>query len=439
VIKVSARAAAPGLILTDCSSSPTQQGALIMDRTGRLVWYRPVSKGPSVHRAFNLRVQQYQGEPVLTWFVGAALLAHGFGHYEIRDQRYQRIAQVRAANGYQADLHEFVLTDEGTALFTCYGRGTADLSAFGGPRHGKYFYGVVQEVEVATGKLLFQWRSDRHVGFGASYQHVSPQQTEAWDYFHINSIAIDPADGHLLISSRNTWACYKVHRRTGKVIWKLGGNDSDFHMGPGTHFAFQHHVSLHPGGLLTMFDNEAGPPDEASQSRGLVLAIDQRSRRARFVRQYHHHPPVLSIALGSVQALPDGHTLTGWGGSGYVTEYGRRGQILFDGYLRASSSYRAFKQTWMATPEQPPDIAVTRSGARATMYASWNGATEVQRWRVLGGQDPGALAPLGTVPLHAFETEITVPAAPPHLAVQALDGAGGVLGVSRAVQGAGRG
>lgn len=439
VIDVPARGVAPGLILTDCSSAPTQQGALIMDRTGRLVWFRPASKGPSFHRAFNLRVQQYQGEPVLTWFVGASLLAHGFGHYEIRDSRYRRVAQVHAANGYQADLHEFLLTDEGTALFTCYGLGSANLSAWGGPRRGRYFYGVVQEIDIASGKLLFQWRSDEHVGFGASYQQLSAGQTETWDYFHVNSIAIDPADGHLLISARNTWACYKVHRRTGKVIWTLGGKRGDFAMGPGTHFAFQHHVSLHPGGVLTMFDNEAGPPDEASESRGLVLAISERSRRVSFRRQYHHRPPVLSGALGSVQKLERGHTLTGWGASGYVTEYGRRGQVLFDAALRASASYRAFKQTWVATPDVPPDIVVTRSGARATVHVSWNGATEVERWRVLGGDAVDSQAPLGTVALRGFETEITVREAPPYLAVQALDRAGEVLGVSRVVHGAGRG
>jgi hypothetical protein len=439
VINVPARGVTPGLILTDCSSSPTQQGALIMDRTGRVVWYRPVSKGPSVHRAFNLRVQRYQGKPVLTWFVGAALFAHGYGHYEIRDQRYRQVAEVHAANGYQSDLHEFLLTEEGTALFTCYGRATADLSGLGGPRSGEYFYGVVQEVDVATGRLLFQWRSDQHVGFGASYQHLSPGQSEAWDYFHINSIAIDPVDGHLLVSSRNTWACYKVHRETGNVIWTLGGKHSDFNMGSGTHFAFQHDVSLHPGGVLTMFDNEAGPPDEESQSRGLVLAINERSRQVRFLRQYHHHPPVLSGALGSVQPLGDGHTLIGWGASGYVTEYGRKRQVLFDAAVRASASYRAFKQTWVATPDPPPDVVVTRSGARATVYVSWNGATEVERWRVLGGDAVDSLAPLGTVGLHGFETEITVRGAPAYLAVQALDRAGEVLGVSRAVHGAGRG
>jgi hypothetical protein len=417
------------MIFTDASSTPTEQGAMIMDGRGGLVWYRPVSRKASVHRAFNLRVGEYHGAPVLSWFVGAVLHAHGYGHYEIHDQQYQQVAEIHAHNGYRADLHEFLITPEGTALFTCYGQGTAG--------RGAYYYGVVQEVDIATGKLLFQWRSDHHVPFSASYQGV-PSSPEAWDYFHINSIAVDPSDGHLLISSRNTWACYKVHRRSGKVLWKLGGKDGDFRMAAGTHFAFQHHVWLHPGGVLTIFDNEAGPPDEAGQSRGLVLHLDQRARRATFIRQFVHRPPVLSVALGSVQPLAGGHTMMGWGASGYFTEYGPGHRVLFDGRLRNASSYRAFKQDWTATPAQPPDLTVTRSGAAATAYVSWNGATEVARWQVLGGSAPHQLAPLGVAAKHGFETVITVPQAPPVLAVQALDGSGSALGVSGVVQGSGR-
>ena len=135
--------------------------------------------------------------------------AHGVGHYELYDQQYRQIAQVHAGNGYQADLHEFELTDRGTALFTAYGKATGHLP---GGRVGPDFYGVVQELDVATGKVLFQWRSDQHIGFGASYERVPTKPGNSWDYFHVNSIAIDPTDQNLLISSRNTWAVYKVHR-----------------------------------------------------------------------------------------------------------------------------------------------------------------------------------------------------------------------------------
>ncbi len=156
-------------MLTDAHGGPAQQGPLILDTTGRLIWFNPLPKG---QRAFNLRVQSYRGQPVITWFEGAAVSAHGVGHYELYDEQYRQVAQVHAGNGYQADLHEFLLTDRGTALFTAYGKATGHLP---GGRVGPYFYGVVQEVDVATGKVLFQWRSDHHIGFGASYERRADQ------------------------------------------------------------------------------------------------------------------------------------------------------------------------------------------------------------------------------------------------------------------------
>lgn len=336
-------------------------------------------------------------------------------------------------NGYLGDLHEFLLTDQGTALFTCYGQATGTLPAAEGPHQGTYFYGVIQEVDVATGKLLFQWRSDDHIPLSASHQGVPANPSSPWDYIHLNSIAIDPTDGNLIVSARNTWSIYKVHRRTGKVLWTLGGKRDDFKMGRDTHFAFQHDAVLHSGGILTIFDNESGPPKQASQSRGLVLALDERTRHARFVRQFHHSPPVLSGALGSVQPLGRGHTFMGWGDSSYFTEYGPTGKVLFDGRFAAPTvSYRAFKQSWTGTPSGAPTVVLARSGTTATAYVSWNGATEIAQWRVLGGASPQSLVPIGIASKQGFETAITIPAAPASISVQALSASGAALGTSPA-------
>ncbi len=428
-MSVSSDRAVDGLIVTECHSGHRQQGPLILDNEGRVVWFKAVSKrGNPLVRAFNVRVQSYQSEPVLTWFQGGVFGAHGRGHYEIFGSDYRRVAQVHAGNGHVADLHDFVLTDQGTALFTCYDRAFGDLRRFGGPARGAYWYGIVQEVDVATGKVLFQWRSDAHVGLGESYSVVPTTGSLAWDYFHINSIAIDPADGHLVISARNTWAAYKVHRRTGKVLWRLGGRNSDFAMGAGTHFAFQHHVTVHPGGRTTIFDNEGGPPNQASQSRALVLGLDERGRRARFLADYHHHPPVLSPALGSVQELSHGHVFVGWGDSSYFTEFDGDGHVVLDGRLAPGTlSYRAFKQDWTGRPAADPDVAIAAGAQAVDVFVSWNGATEVRQWRVLGGAGPTSLAPLATKPTAGFETSLSVPPDTAWVAVQALDQSGNVL------------
>ncbi len=420
------------LILTDAHAGPGQQGPIIFDPHGRLVWFGPVSAGPTpAMRAMNVRVQSYRGKPVLTWWQGAVVADHGVGHYELVDGRYQRVAQVHAGNGYRGDLHEFVLTDSGTALFTCYGSSEAELPHPSGSRRGRYVYGVAQEVDVATGRVLFEWRTDEHVGFIDSYHAAPDDPTIPWDYFHINSIAIDPADGHLLISGRNTWSIYKVHRQTGEVLWTLGGKRGDFEIGPGARFAFQHHVRPHDGGIVTIFDNEAGPPREARQSRGLVLAVDERAFTAKLVTQYKHKPPIVSPALGSVQDLGDsdgGGRFIGWGDSSYFTHYSSSGSVLLDGRLASGAiSYRAFMQPWTGVPVTRPEIALVRASPHVHLYASWNGATEHQSWRVLGGSQPDRLNEIGTAAVADFETQIMVPHAPPWLAAEALDSSGNAL------------
>jgi hypothetical protein len=419
-----------GLILTDCHAGPGQQGPMIIDRAGRLVFFKPLSDGATADlRAFNVRVQSHRGQPVITWWQGAVVAAHGEGHYEIYDQRYRLVAKVQAGNGYQGDLHEFVLTDRGTALLTCYGQDTGEVAlAAGGTWQGSYFYGVVQEIDVTSGRVLMQWRSDEHVPLDAGMGPPPTSPESVWDYIHVNSIGVDPSDGNLLISARNTWACYKVDRRTGEVLWTLGGKRSDFQILPGAQFAFQHHVTPHPGGVLTIFDNEGGPPNEAAQSRGLVLRVDERSRQAALIRQYRHRPAVLSPALGSVQELPDGRMFVGWGDSGYFTEYDASGKAVLDGRLAPGTlSYRAFQSSWDGRPPTRPAVAVTTAGSAARLYVSWNGATEHRSWRVLGGARPGRLSALGTAGVAGFETVITVPDAPAWLAVEALNGTGHVL------------
>jgi hypothetical protein len=426
-----------GLVITDVHGGPSQSGPLIVDQTGRIIWFQPLSAAPSAaHRAFNVQVQHYRGRPVLTWWQGAVVAGHGQGSYVLMDTSYRFLAEVRAARGRQGDLHEFVVTSAGTALFTCYGLAEGYVREHGVRRKVKYWVGYVQEVDIESGKLLFEWRSDRHIALSESYVPSSALLGGAWDYMHVNAISVDPSDHNLIISGRNTCAVYKVSRKTGRVIWRLGGRRSDFRIGSGTHFAFQHDVKLHPGGRLTLFDNEGGPPRELSHSRALVLAVDMRHRRVRRVESFSHHPQVYSDALGSVQPLAHDRYFVGWGRATYFTEYGSSGAVRFEGHLTpGASSYRDYRQSWSALPQGAPLLAVVRSGSTAKLYASFNGATALAGWEVLGGTEAGSLGVIGTASVAGFETEITVPNAPAWLAVAARDDSGRVLGRSQATTG----
>jgi hypothetical protein len=430
VVTVPARGrTAPGLVFLAIKRGPGRDGPMIVDDRGHVVWFRPA---PPRMAATGFRVQRYRGRPVLTWWQGRTRYGHGRGEYVILDRHYRRIATVRAGDGYMGDHHEFQLTPRGTAYLPIYAPRRMDLRALGGRRDGTIFDSIVQEVDVASGRVVWQWRAADHVPVTEGM--TTPKAGTPHDYFHVNAVADGP-HGTLLISARNTRAIYDVDKRSGRILWRLGGRRSDFRLGPGAHFAFQHDVNRLADGTITLFDNEA-TPRQADQSRGLVLALDMRTRTARMVRQYRHPDRLLVGAEGNVQTLPDEHVFISWGAQSHVSEFSRGGRLLFDLALPPTSdTYQAYRYRWHGEPLDRPALAARRVGdGRVTVWASWNGATELRHWQLLAGERPSALAPVGRpVPRRDFETALRSRTDARWIAVRAL-GAGGRLGQSRAVE-----
>ena len=308
-----------------------------------------------------------------------------------------------------------------------------NLSSIGGPSNGVVVGGIVQELELPSGRVLFEWRSLDHVGVEESHSGFNTKG--AYDYFHINSIELD-ADGNFLISARNTWAIYKIDRGSGNIIWRLGGKKSDFAMGPGTAFAWQHDARHHGASdqLVSLFDDGAAPQVQP-QSKALVLALDTKQMRATLHRKYTHAPPVLSHALGSTQILPNGNVLVGWGTAPWLSEYTAGGALVFDAHLpHGGQNYRVLKMPWRGRPTEPPAIATRRRGGHGFVYASWNGATDVHSWRLESGASPSALPTVSATRRTGFETELLAPAGARYAAIVALDGRGRPLGRSQAMK-----
>jgi hypothetical protein len=410
----------PGLIFI------TGDGPLITDNQGNPIWYQPVSSSVA-----DFKMQVYQGQPVLTWWQGS-VISPGFGQgiHIVTNASYQQIRTIQAANGYQADLHDLQLTPQGTALLTAYTTVAADLSKIGGSSSGTLLTCILQEIDLDSGQLLFEWRSVDHVDPSESYVSAPKNATQAFDYFHINSVAVGP-DGNLLISARNTWTLYKLDRRSGAVIWRLGGKRSDFSLGERVQFAFQHDARWHGDTDITLFDDGAGPPNVQPQSRGLRLTVDETARTARLRDQFLHVPGTLATSQGNVQRLENGNVFIGWGSQPYFTEHDVSGRQVFKAKMEAGQSYRAFRWPWIGKPTNPPTIVVRRSDSGAvTVYASWNGATEVSSWQVLAGSNSAQMVPVVTAPRTGFETTIKVPGPVALAAARALDKRGQVLATS---------
>jgi hypothetical protein len=400
-----------------------QVGAVIVDNDGQPIWENPLAGKVTT----NFRVQSYRGSPVLTWWEGSIELGHGVGEYVIADSSYRTVRRVQAADGLRGDLHEFVITPRDTALLTSYVVRNADLSAVGGSRHGTIQDAIFQEIDLATGRLLLEWRSLEHVPLEDSYAPVGAD----WDFFHINSVDLD-GDGNLLISSRSMQAVYKLDR-SGAILWRLGGKHSDFEIGPGAGFAWQHDARRQADGTLTLFDNGATPAVE-KLSRGLILELDEQAMTATLLHQYTH-PKILSGSQGSTQLLANGNVFIGWGETPRVSEFDHSGRLLFDAVLGEKyQSYRAFRLPWTGLPAEAPAIAVTGAGEHRTVWASWNGATGVHSWQLLAGAQADAMRAVASTRARGFESALRAgTSAGPYLAVQALGAGGTPLGGSSTV------
>jgi len=419
-VDVAARGTASGYVFL----APKSDGPMIVDNQGNLVWYRE-------GKTSNFRAQRFKGRRVLTWWEAPAG-KRGRPTYVIANRHYKTIRRFKAGNGYGGDLHEFLLLPNGHAMITAYYAVNRDLRRFGGRRDGVVLDSIAQEIDVKTGRVVWEWHSLDHVPLRESYNRLAEHPRAPYDYFHINSIAPTP-DGNVLISGRDTWTVYKVNRRTGKIIWRLGGKRSDFKLRKDVRFAWQHDAILEGPNRLTLFDNSDAPPAREpfrGHSRGLVLRLEWGRRTAALRNQFLQPERVLAPSQGNLQSLRNGNYFAGWGSQPYCSEFSRRGKVLFDARFEASSStYRCFRMPWVGRPTERPAIASeARSRGVVKAWASWNGDTRVATWRLLAGPSANALTPVGSSPRTGFETAVTARTRGQFVAMEGLARSGKVLG-----------
>ncbi|KIW48141.1 uncharacterized protein PV06_00760 [Exophiala oligosperma] len=431
-----------------------QESVHIYDNDANLVYSGFGSAGPGISHA--PQTCMYKGEVHLCFYQGTQMLGWGHGHGIIMDKHY-RIVQSVEPGSYQAssDMHEFKLIEDGkSALLTQYLRSVYDLCPWNLCDGLGYIQeGAFQEVDVDSGKVVFEWRSLDHVDPSESY--VDPSTTEIsgtgeapgspWDYFHINSIDKNE-DGDYLISARHVSAVYKISGVDGHVIWRLNGAKSDYHL-DGFSFSSQHDARFISENkthtVLSLFDNGSNGFNQTQpHSTGQIISLDHQTKVATFLLNLD--PPFIdghahiSKSQGNFQQLPDGNIIMGWGNDAFWTEYTSDGEIVFYGALgwRNVMNYRVHKfDNWVGLPLTKPALwTYSKAGDEMMMYVSWNGATEVKSWRLYGAdsRDGPWKEIVENGPKTGFETILRHESTYTFVYAEALDKNGLVLGASAA-------
>jgi hypothetical protein len=421
--------------------APKQTGLVIADSHGRINWFQMTGYGGNGEQVQDFRPQRYRGQQVLTHWKGASTSVgySQLGYFTILNRRYNVIERFRMGNGYKPDAHDMTLTPRGTALILAY-RGV-----LWGKNGTKVMDNIVQELDIKTGAVLFEWHSLGNVRLAASVQK-RPKDGTPWDYFHANSAAND--GDSILVSARHTCTIYRIDRRTGWVRWRMRGDNrkpktNDIRLGARVRFGYQHDARRLPNGDISLFDNGSvggSMPTVKNYSSGMVIRIRGTGRkgdprRASLVREFRNSPDVVSGSQGSFTLLPNGNGLMGWGSTSRISEVTPEGEVAFDMTFNSAptNSYRARKAQWMGIPKYRPAIASRRTAEGTTVWASWNGATRISRWRVLTGPGPGQLRVVGTYPWANLETAMKTSGLGRVVGVQALDAKGEILGRSKVV------
>jgi hypothetical protein len=406
-------------------------GLMILNPAGQLLWWRQL---PENYAAGALELTSYEGKTALSWWQGRVTeVANGEGEGIIANTNYETIATVKAGNGYAEDIHEFNVTPEGTAYIDAY---TAVCTPTCSEATPPVQEGVIQEIDIHTGLVMWEWHAMSEVPTSAS--EVIPS-AGVFDAYHLNAVQLLP-ENKLLVSMRDTSAIYEIDKNTGAILWTLGGKKNQFKLSAGLEFFFQHDAKLE-GNKLSLFGNEAGPPVHGL-SRGLVLHLNIAGKKARLAREFKRPEKTLAPSEGSVQPLKHGDVMVGFGATPYMAEFssktegsGKKGTELFEAQLPlGDGTYRVQRYPWTSTPNTLPAIAAVReSPTQVNVYASWNGATTVASWQVLAGASPASLTPVATAPWSGFETQIAIPGSATTFEVRALNSKGMVLATSEPV------
>lgn len=293
---------------------------------------------------------------------------HSRGKFYAMDSTYADVDSFACGNGYVTDHHDLDVLPDGHALVMAYDPEIVDLTPFvpKGIPVAVVVGLVIQEID-RDKNVVFEWRSWDHFQITDIQNHTL--NSSFIDYVHGNSLDTD-LDGNIILSSRHMNEITKIDRTTGDVIWRLGGKNNQFtFVDDPIGFSHQHDARILPDGHLTVFDN--GNFHVPAFSRALEYELDTRKMTATLVWQYRHVPDVFGAATGSVQRLPTGNTLIGWGvTTPTLTSVTPDGSVVSEmSFDPGLASYRAYRFDWPRP--LPANVTILPHAVNLSVDGQW--------------------------------------------------------------------
>jgi hypothetical protein len=223
----------------------------------------------------------------------------------------------------QVDEHEWDVQGDGTANRITLGKVLEDTTPWGGSSDHLVEHQKAQHVDL-NGNILFEWSTQGLLPYDLLPPNLADDIAEPdWEPFHINSIAVDPEDGHWVMSLQRVSLVIKVARhgpQQGEVLWKLsGGQGSDITIVDDVRpsgwvgFAGQHDVRVTGPNRISMYDAGLGDSRNVGDARYVEYELDLDSMEARIVEQHVWEGWGNGKAGGTAQHLPSGGVLIGFG------------------------------------------------------------------------------------------------------------------------------
>ncbi|KAJ5204170.1 uncharacterized protein N7498_005049 [Penicillium cinerascens] len=344
------------------------------------------------------------------------------------------------------NMHEFNILPGGKTAVACtYHSREINMEDFGRPTESSWIIsGGFVEVDMETSEVLVQWESYDHIPLHESnmfHAWDSPQGFPGWDYVHINAVDKNEA-GDYLISLRFTDTIYGISGEDGRIMWRLGGIESNFDMD--FTFSKQHDVKFvssngthHVISLLNNASDERGNDENISSA--LFIEVDTVAMTARVINRINRPDSALTRLRGSVSTLANGNIFAGWSEFGYQSEHAPNGDVLMTARFASDrySTYRAYKSDFIGRPTTSPDVVASVYGTSdeditTIIYVSWNGATDVVGYNFYAqAYDSGARVKIGHANKSDFETMYIVDGYMDWISAEALGVNGKVMSTSR--------